>query len=74
MNPFPGRRRTILAERSLVNGKQDGVTEDTPAVQVAVVEAEKTKEVMSFKGLSKCPKCGKEIKRGLPMHYKHCKA
>ncbi len=28
--------------------------------------------VMSFKGLTSCPNCGKEMKRGLPMHYKHC--
>ncbi len=38
--------------------------------EIQVPEA--PKEVLSFKGLTACPNCKKEMKMGIAMHYKHC--
>ncbi len=66
MNAFFGRRRTIIAARTAAE-KPKEQAQEKPHEEIKVPEA--PKEVPSFKGLKACPECGKEMTRGLYMHY-----
>jgi hypothetical protein len=63
MNAFPGRRRSILAQKGHMT-----VTADDLADPIVVIT-----EPVSLAGVHDCPKCGKHMKRGMVLHYKHCK-
>lgn len=69
MNPFPGRRRSILAQRCALT---TAVISEEPKGEEKGQEQPQA-EAVSLVGIYDCPKCGKHMKRGMAMHFRHCK-